>query len=253
MLTIDNIQVGYGSCVVARHEGESAFAKAELTAILGTNGAGKSTLLRSLHNGSHLLNGNIRLEGLDINNWNPTERSRKIAVVLTERHFSYFLKVRELLELSRSPYTNFLGKLQPLDHERIHAVMQSFDLESLFDRRLGTLSDGQLQRVLIARAMVQDTEYLLMDEPTSHLDINHKADLMFELREYCHETGRSMIYASHEIQLALALSDKILTIHQGQIDFFERKELTASEKLEKMFPSDYLAFQRGDIKFNFPK
>jgi iron complex transport system ATP-binding protein len=251
MIQLENIQVGYGHCVVAEYAGDLAFAKAKLISIIGANGSGKSTLLRAIASGQHLINGKVLLENKNWKNYTALERSKFISIVLTERAFSFFLNVRELLELSRAPYTNYIGKLSDVDHEIINDVLESFELKGLENRRAGTLSDGQLQRVLIARAIVQDTEYILMDEPTSHLDINHKADLLLLLRDYCHKKGKTIIYATHEIQLALSLSDEVVSIHKGIIAHQPTVDFKTSNQLETIFPSKNVIFENGKMAFRF--
>ena len=251
MIRLENIQVGYGHCVVAAFDGDLAFAKAKFISIIGTNGSGKSTLLRAMASGQHLINGNVFIENKNWNDYTAIERSKFISIVLTERSFSHFLSVRELLELSRAPYTNYLGKLAAQDQEVINAALESFDLKQLENRKAGTLSDGQLQRVLIARAIVQDTDYILMDEPTSHLDINHKADLLLQLRDYCHEHGKTIIYATHEIQLAMSLCDEVVSIHKGSIAHETVSNFVKSNKLQEIFPSKHVAFENGIVQFKF--
>lgn len=251
MIRLENIQVGYGHCVVAGFDGDLAFAKAKFISIIGTNGSGKSTLLRAMASGQHLIDGNVFINNKNRNGYTAVERSKYISVVLTERSFSLFLSVRELLELSRAPYTNYIGKLAAQDHDIINEALESFDLKQLENRKAGTLSDGQLQRVLIARAIVQDAEYILMDEPTSHLDINHKADLLLQLRDYCHEHNKTIIYATHEIQLAMSLCDEVVSIHKGSIVHETKNDFITSNKLQEIFPSKHVAFENGIIQFNF--
>jgi iron complex transport system ATP-binding protein len=251
MIQLENIQVGYGHCVVAQMEGDLAFAKAKLISIIGTNGSGKSTFLRAVASGQHIIDGKVKLENKNWNDYSAAQRSKFISIVLTERAFSYFLSVRELLELSRAPYTNYIGKLTDDDHAIIDGTLESFDLKSLENRKAGTLSDGQLQRVLIARAIVQDTDYILMDEPTSHLDINHKADLLVLLRDYCHKHNKTVIYATHELQLAVALSDEIVSIHHRNIKHNSTLDFVNSNELQKIFPSPHVSFDKGKADFRF--
>jgi len=251
MMRLKNIQVGYGHCVVAELDGDLAFAKAKFISIIGTNGSGKSTLLRAIASGKHLIKGNVFLEDKNWNDHTAQERSRLISIVLTERAFSYFLSVRELLELSRAPYTNYIGSLARGDQEIINEILENFDLKKLEHRRAGTLSDGQLQRVLIARAIVQDTTYILMDEPTSHLDINHKADLLLLLKEYCHKKDKTIIYATHEIQLALSLCDEVVSIHKGNIAHRSTSDFIKSNLLDEIFPSPHVDFKHGKMEFKF--
>jgi iron complex transport system ATP-binding protein len=251
MLALKNYSIGYGSCEVAGCEKDLAFAKAEFISILGKNGAGKSTLLKSIVDPALRLTGEITINGTNINELTNFEKAKLLSVVWTERSFSHFLKVRELLELSRAPYTSFYGKLRSNDHEIVHGVMEDFELESLANRTLGTLSDGQLQRVLIARSLAQDTPYILMDEPTSHLDINYKVDLLLKLKEIGTQRQKTIIYASHEIQLVLKLSDAIVSIHDRKIEQQSIQDFNKSSKLKEMFPSENISFNNGSMSFNF--
>lgn len=251
MIQLKNIEVGYGTCVVAKHDGDLAFAKAKFISIIGTNGSGKSTLLRAIASGQHIIKGEVLFDNKNWKKLTAYEKSKSIAVVLTERDFSHFLSVKELLELSRAPYTNFMGKLSQADHDAINEIVEIFDLSSLVCRSVGTLSDGQLQRVLIARAVVQDTPFILMDEPSNHLDINHKADLLVLLRDYCHKNDKTILYASHEIQLSLSLCDEVVSIHKGIIAHQTTTAFIESGKLPSIFPSRNVVFDKGAISFTF--
>ncbi|ARN76732.1 iron ABC transporter ATP-binding protein [Nonlabens spongiae] len=251
MMRLEKYRIGYGQCEVARCESDLAFAKAEFISIIGKNGAGKSTLLKSINDRNLRLDGTINIDGYDYETLNAVEKAKKIALVLTEKSFSHFLKVRELLELSRAPYTSFYGKLRDEDQEIIEQVLSDFELAGLAERNLSTLSDGQLQRVLIARSLVQDTPYILMDEPTSHLDINYKTDLLLHLKEYCKSHNKTIIYATHELQIAQALSDKVVSIHEGLAELHAREVFNTSQKLKEIFPSRNISFINGSIQFNF--
>ena len=248
MLQIHDLQIGYGHCVVASCAGDIAFAKAKFIALIGPNGSGKSTLLRAMNDGSHMINGNVTLHDQFIKEIDPVTKSKTVALVLTQRHFSYFLKVQEMLELSRSPYSNYLGKLTQQDHDFIDQIINLIGIDSLRDRRLNTLSDGQLQAVIIARSLVQDTPYILMDEPTSHLDINHRADILMALRDYCHKTGKTIIYSTHELQMGIELCDEVLYIHDRTIQLKTKDEFIHSNQLPEMFPSPLLEYANGGLR-----
>jgi iron complex transport system ATP-binding protein len=251
MITLKEYSIGYGSCEVAACVKDLAFAKAKFISILGKNGAGKSTLLKSILDASLRLKGEVLYNDQKLSALPHLERAKTIAVVWTSKDFSQFLKVQEVLELSRAPYTSFYGTLKAQDRAIVSQVIQDFELESLRKRTLATLSDGQLQRVLIARAVAQDTPYILMDEPTSHLDINYKVDLLLKLKEIALKRGKTIIYASHEIQLALKLSDEIVSITAGKIDHHQIADFNNSTKLKEMFPSENISFDKGTMNFNF--
>jgi iron complex transport system ATP-binding protein len=245
MLVLQDLHIGYENQMVARCVGHIAFAKARFISILGANGTGKSTLLRCIASGDHLLSGSVSLDGTAIAQIEPVERSQRIAILTTDRSISKALTVNQLLEISRAPYTNFLGTLTTADQEIIDGVTQDFELENLRDRELSTLSDGQLQRALIARTLVQQTDYILMDEPTNHLDIHHKAELLVLLKKYCVENDKTIIFSTHEIAMATALVDQVLYFNDDYIRLKSAKEFQEKNILQQLFPSDYLHWENG--------
>ncbi|WP_431471764.1 ABC transporter ATP-binding protein [Nonlabens sp. SCSIO 43208] len=251
MLVAQDLHIGYGSCEVARTVGDFAFAKANLTAIIGGNGMGKSTFLRALAYGNHKISGNVILDNKLRQNYSDVEWSRKVAVVLTQREFSHHLTVKELLELSRIPYSNFMARISEGDNEIIQKISTDFQISTLLDRRLHSLSDGQLQRVLIARALVQDTDFILMDEPTSHLDLNFKIDLLHQLKEVCLSNKKGIIFCTHELEMALHLANELVTIHKGSIVKHTRQELLSSNLLNEMFPSSKLYFDENGVSYKW--
>jgi len=245
MIELQDIQVGYNDNVIAQHNGNIAFAKGKFITLLGANGSGKSTVLRAISSNQHILKGFIHINKNKYQEISDLDKSKLVSVVLTNREFSQFLTVEEILYLSRAPYTNFLGKLTPIDIEFVDVIMNDFDIINLRKKRLSTLSDGQLQRVLIARALVQDTPYILMDEPTNHLDVHHKAEILLKLRDYCHNSNKCIIFSSHELSIALSLADDVLSIHKLKITYQSKDAFINSNQLEGMFPSPLLDFKDG--------
>lgn len=251
MIAIDNITLGYQSTVIARCTDTMELAPGNFIALLGANGSGKSTFLRAITMNNHILSGSIKLNGDDILQIDAQYKAQQIAVVLTSRDFSPYLTVLDILQLSRAPYTNFLGKLTTVDTDLINRVLQDYELADLKHKRLSTLSDGQLQRVLIARAMVQETPYIFMDEPSSHLDINHKTELLYALKKQCQDRNKCIVYATHELDLALTLSDFIITIHDSTIQKQTIDAFKQSDLLAAMFPSPLLSFVNGKAVYQF--
>jgi iron complex transport system ATP-binding protein len=240
MLEIRDTQIGYGQKVVAAFDGVYAFAKAKFITIIGPNGSGKSTLINALTTGQNLLSGSINLNEKSIISYR-SEIAEQLAVVRTQRDFSRQLTIREMLEFSQS---------QQSDLNNLQSVLADFDLTDLASRRLGSLSDGQLQRALIARAIVQNTPLLIMDEPTNHLDIHHRTDILVKLKSYTRENDKIIIFSSHEIDLSLQLADIIISIHEGNIRIQDKQEFLQSHLLSEMFPSKHLNFKNGKIDFN---
>lgn len=248
MIQLHDIQIGYGHCVIAEYAGVLAFAKAKFITLIGANGSGKSTLLRAMAAQQHIIKGEVHINDVNYIHLSELALSKLVAIVSTTKEFSQFLSVEEILYLSRAPYTNFLGKRTPGDRDLVDAIMADFNITKLRSRRLSTLSDGQLQRVLIARALVQDTPYILMDEPTSHLDVHHKAEILLKLRDYCHKNNKCIIFSSHELSIALALADEVIAIHNLKITHESKQDFIKSHKLDEMFPSPLLNFKDGKME-----
>lgn len=251
MVQLEQLQIGYEKKTIAVQEGKIVLQPGTFTALLGVNGSGKSTLLRAITTGAHLLGGKVTINNNPFEKLTSHERALLIAVVLTAQTINPALTVRELLEISRAPHTSFAGKLSPTDAQHVDNALEVFNCTTLVNKRLNTLSDGQLQRALVARAIVQDTPFIFMDEPSNHLDINHKAQLLFTLKNYCLERNKTIIYSSHELEIALALSENILTIHKNTIAQHTADSLMNNNFLQQMFPSKHLSFKDGKTNFHF--
>ena len=213
-----------------------------LTAVIGVNGIGKSTLLRTLAGMQPALDGSTELLGTPATRLAPNEKARVLSVVLTDAPASRNLKVRELVALGRHPYTNWLGSLSEADRESVRGALEEMELLDLADRACYTLSDGQLQRVLIARALAQETPVILLDEPTTHLDLYHKVRILKGLREIALSRGKTVVFTTHEIDLAIQLCTHLLLLQEKEFAFGQPCELIASGAFESLFPTDTVQF-----------
>ncbi|WP_405397541.1 ABC transporter ATP-binding protein [Maribacter sp. Asnod2-G09] len=227
--------------------------KGELAAIVGVNGIGKSTLLRTLGNFQPKISGAILIEEKDLKTYNELQIASKISVVLTEPIASKNLSVYELLALGRQPYTNWLGKLADDDISIINKSIALLELEPFLDKKCFQLSDGQLQRVLIARALIQDTDIILLDEPTTHLDLYHKVQILKLLKSIAHETNKSILFTSHEIELAIQLCDKMLILDGTNNAFDQPCNLIANNSFNSLFPTDTISFDPNTGSFRIKK
>ncbi len=221
-----------------------------MAAIVGINGIGKSTLLRTIGRVQPKLAGKILLDGKELESYDPLALASKISVVLTEPIASKNLTVLELISLGRQPYTNWIGTLTNLDKEKIVKAINMVQIEDLQHKKCYELSDGQLQKVMIARALAQDTNIMLLDEPTSHLDLYHKVHILKLLREIAHETKKTILFTTHEIEIAIQLCDKMLIMEKERSSFGEPCELINNKSFENLFPSDTITFdsQSGSFK-----
>lgn len=225
----------------------------ELCAIVGVNGIGKSTLLRTLGKVQPKLSGNILLNGKNLEDYAALDLATQLSVVLTEPIASKNLTVFELIALGRLPYTNWLGTLTEIDKIHIENCLRQLDLNDLQHKHCYELSDGQLQRVFIARAMVQDTPVILLDEPTTHLDLYHKVQIFKLLKHLAGEHQKTIVFTTHEIDLAIQLCDKILILDGAENPFGQPCELIETGAFERLFPSEMILFDRKTGSFKVKK
>lgn len=221
----------------------------ELVGLIGINGVGKSTLLRSLSGVQTILDGSVSIMNTSLNNISSENLAQTISVVLTEQPISKNLSVTELIALGRQPYTNWIGTLSKLDKEKINEAISLVDISLLKDKRCFELSDGQLQKVLIARALAQDTPLIILDEPTTHLDMYHQAYVLKLLKKLTIDTNKSILFATHEINLALQLCDKLIVMTKDSVFTGTPEELINEEVLSSIFPSDLIYFDKESISF----
>lgn len=225
--------------------------KGEFVAILGRNGCGKSTLLKTIAKMLPVINGDLYIKNCSIHSFSPKDFSQLISIVLTESIPENSLTVYETIALGRQPYTNWLGKLSDNDISIIKNAIDLTDTVELSEKLIHQLSDGQLQRVMIARALTQDTPVILLDEPTSHLDIHHKINIFKILTKICRETQKTVIISTHEVNLALKHSNKLMLIDNSLFNIGKSQEETIQKKLMDIFNSDDIKYNKQSNQFIF--
>ncbi|MFY0631343.1 MAG: ABC transporter ATP-binding protein [Flavobacteriaceae bacterium] len=223
--------------------------KGKLVSILGKNGIGKSTFLRTITKLQNAISGTILLDNKKIDQYDYKELSKKVSMVLTERLPESQLTVFELVALGRQPHTNWIDKLQKEDIDAVTLALQQTDTEDLSKKRFFELSDGQLQRVLIARALAQDTEIIILDEPTAHLDIHHTIKIFQLLKNLVVETGKTIIISSHEVNLAIQFSNQLILLTANKTYSGTTKELVAINAFESLFPPEVIKFNTSLEQF----
>lgn len=226
-----------------------SIAVGELVAVIGENGSGKSTLLKTLSGIIESIKGQYFINSKDISKSEPSELAKEISLVLTEQSVSRNLTVAELVALGRQPYTNWIGRLTQKDLSAIMKAMQQVGLEDIRHKKCYELSDGQFQKVLIARALAQDTPLIILDEPTTHLDLYHKAYVLNLLKQISRNTGKAILFATHEINLALQLCDKLAILKDGKVQFGTPKELISQEAFHSLFPESLIYFDKTSSSF----
>jgi len=252
IVSITDLAIGYESKKVAERinfELETGM----LCGVVGINGIGKSTLLRTLGGFQPKLDGNIWLKDQNLEKYTSSDLSKELSVVLTEQPASKNLTVQELIALGRQPYTNWLGTLTKQDKLQIEASLDAFLLKDLRYRKCHQLSDGQLQRVLVARAMAQDTSLILLDEPTTHLDLYHKVQILKMLQELAHNKQKTILFTTHEIELAIQLCDRILILDGKDNPFGDPCQLIEQKHFDRLFPSEMVQFDAKTGSFKVSK
>ncbi|WP_288314876.1 ABC transporter ATP-binding protein [Mediterranea massiliensis] len=209
---IEDLSIGYapkhGVKVVASGISADIYG-GELTCLLGANGVGKSTLLRTLSAFQPKMGGSIWLQGKEIGSYTDKQLSRVLSVVLTEKCDVRNMSVFELVSLGRSPYTGFWGTLSKDDKEVVGRSIDLVGIASLRDRMVDTLSDGERQKVMIAKALAQETPVIYLDEPTAFLDFPSKVEMMQLLHQLSRRTGKTIFLSTHDLELALQIADRI--------------------------------------------
>jgi iron complex transport system ATP-binding protein len=228
MLNVDNIEVGYGNRTVL-HGVSFTLQPGELLAVIGPNGSGKSTLIRALSGVLPLRAGAIQVNGRNIGQIHDQDRAKLIAVVPQARNLPSAFSAREVVALGRTPHLNWLGQLSDSDQALIDDVMRETDTFTLADSLANELSGGEQQRLLLARALVQQTPLLLMDEPTTHLDLQFQYGLMQHIHALAHpqsknQPARAVLIALHDLNLAYTYADKIALLVKGKITHFGTPE-----------------------------
>lgn len=220
---IRDLSVGYDGRAVLSGISLSLKRGSVLT-LIGPNGAGKSTLLKTISCQLRAISGEIRLAGQDITRWPAKTLAKHVAVVLTEQIRPELMTAAELAAMGRYPYTKLFGRLTAADTAAVEAALSRVNARELADKEFCTLSDGERQRVLLARAICQEPELLILDEPTAHLDIRHKIELLDILREMAGEKKITVIMSLHEPDLAMKVSDDILCVKNNGTTVFGRPE-----------------------------
>ena len=217
MLKIDNVSLGYKNCPDLLRGISLSLQEGEMLALIGKNGSGKTTLLRGITGLLPLRAGKIFCRGKDLSEMSARERARLISVVPQAVSLPPGYTVYETVSHGRTPYLNWYGKLDPADKKIIDQAVKITGLEAFQDQEVSSLSGGEQQRVILARALSQKAPVMILDEPTNYLDLHYQVALLNLEREICRKDGLGVLFIIHDMNLAARFADRIAILHEGRI------------------------------------
>lgn len=258
ILSTHGLAIGYKTkkSVLQLEQGlEVTIHNGELVCLIGPNGCGKSTLMRTIAGLQKPLSGSVCIADVEVKNISPHQYARLLSLVLTDKVHAGAMTVMDIVSIGRYPYTNYFAKLRSVDHEIIERSLASVHLSDYKNRFFSELSDGEKQRVLIAKALAQDTPLILLDEPTAHLDLPSRVEIMNILKRLAKETHKAIFLSTHELDLALQTADTIWLMNREEtLKSGTPEDLVLSGMFEQVFKSDAFQFDRlsGSFKVVHP-
>lgn len=241
MIELRGFSIGYGKRMLLS-DVNVEIGDARLTALIGRNGSGKSTLLRAIAGLNPHYTGEILVEGKDIRDMSAPQMARSLAFVNTERTRIANLRCGDVVAIGRAPYTNWIGHLQAADRAIVKQSLELVGMSDYAQRTMNTMSDGECQRIMIARALAQDTPVILLDEPTSFLDMPNRYELVALLRKLAHERGKCVLFSTHELDIAMLLCDSIALVDSPHLRCLPTAEMRDSGFIDRLFQNDAIRF-----------
>ena len=241
MIRFDNIRLGYGSRTLIENL-SAELHHGQLTALVGRNGTGKSTLLRAIAQLGETLGGDILLDGRSLKRLSPSDMASLVAFVTTDKVRIANLRCRDVVALGRAPYTNWIGRMQQQDKDIVEQSLAAVGMADYADKTMDRMSDGECQRIMIARALAQQTPIILLDEPTAFLDMPNRYELCTLLRRLAHEEQKCILFSTHELDIALSLCDAIALIAPPELHILPTDEMVRSGHIERLFTTGIVEF-----------
>lgn len=255
-IALEQLTTGYiarGNQRVVSKNLNAELYKGELTCLLGVNGAGKSTLLRTLSAFIPSISGKISLLKKNLKEYEPKELSKLIGVVLTGRMEQSGLSVYDMVSMGRSPYTGFWGTLEEEDRRIVSQAIQQIKITHLQERTMDTLSDGERQKVMIAKALAQETPVIFLDEPTAFLDFPSKVEMMQMLQGLAHNMGKTVFLSTHDLELALQIADKLWLLDAEKLVTGTPKELAQKGYMDQFFNIPGILFNKDNLTYQIER
>lgn len=258
ILTTHNLSIGYskkGKTDIVQAELNLQLRSGELVCMIGPNGSGKSTLLRTLTGLQKPLTGNTTIDGKEISKLKQPEKALMIALVLTERVEIENATVYNLVSLGRHPHSNWWGNITDEEDTIIREAIEMVHLKHKMHQNINELSDGERQRAMIAKALAQDTPIIMLDEPTAHLDLPNRVEIMLLLHRLAHKTDKAILLSTHELDLALQAADRIWLISaEHGVECGVPEDLVFNGSFSRAFESKSYFFNaaNGNFSMNYP-
>ena len=228
VISLSQLSVGYSLSHPVISDINLELRSGQLACLIGENGIGKSTLLKTLTGFLPKLKGSLLLGNRDVESFSQRELARQVSIVLTQKPDVQNLTIEEIIGLGRSPYTGFFGRLRAEDRKVVDDAIATMGIEKLRGRMIQTLSDGERQKVMIAKALAQETPIILLDEPTAFLDFPSKAETFQSLQRMAHERDKLILLSTHDLELAVRFADSLLEVKKGALQAVSASEVKAS-------------------------
>ncbi len=248
-IELHDVTLGYGPRVLVAGA-NVGFGWGELTALVGRNGTGKSTLLRTIAALAKPQEGTITINGKDVARLSMRQVASQIAFVSTDDVRVQNLHVWDVVSLGRAPYTNWVGRLTEEDKAKVRESLELVGMGGFAEAAMDSLSDGERQRVMIARALAQDTPIILLDEPTAFLDLPNKYEICLLLKRLAHREGKCILFSTHDLSIAIELCDTIAMIEGGKFHYGTAEMLIENGAMGRIFESAQIEFdrERGNVR-----
>lgn len=234
MVRLNDISIRYDDKVILDHA-NADYAAGMSHAIVGRNGSGKSTLLRAMSGLIKVESGDVEIDGMPLTRLPRGQFGRMVSLVTTEKIRIPRFPCKEIVALGRAPYTDWVGNLTAKDRNMVNKALELVDMTAFSDRQMTAMSDGECQRVMIARAIAQDTPVILLDEPTSFLDLPNRYELCGLLSRLAHEEGKCIIFSSHELDIVLKMTDSVTLVDNKKLTHLPSAEMRESSLIQNTF------------------
>jgi iron complex transport system ATP-binding protein len=254
ILCVDSLNIGYVSGrkkTILLPPLNASAKEGELIAIIGRNGIGKSTLLRTLAGIQMNLGGGIFYSGKNINDYSRNELALKVGYISTEQVKVPNMSIYDLVSIGRYPHTNWFGKINSNDHRIIMGAIEMTSMSEFCHKNISELSDGERQKAMIARILAQDAGLMIMDEPTAFLDIGSKYEILHLMHQLTRNSGKTIIFSTHDLQSAVSQADKIWLILDTQLREGAPEDLMIEGAFDHLFESSHVQFNSADGTFSF--